>query len=287
MSFSTDTKNELINLPAHKKCCRRSLCRGLIFDGETDGDGRMLVVFSSEESAVFASKLLASEGYELPYKPIRTAPNRYELAFTSSAAFDESLARFPEECGKLCPECTACFVRGLLIAKVSITDPEKQYHLELLFEHRDNAEAMSAYLEGLFAPPILAERKNGVGLVYKNSAVIEDVLSVTGAKNAYFNFVNGKIMRDLRNNANRATNCETRNIAIAVAAAEKQIRAIQKLTDAGELDALPAELRETADLRVLYPLMSLSELAARHCPPISKSGINHRIKKIMEVADKL
>ena len=286
MSFSTDTKNELINLPIHKKCCRRSLCRGLIFDGETDGNGRMIVVFSNEESAIFASRILASEGYDIPYKPIRTAPNRYELAFMSED-HDDTVARFPEELGKVCTECTACFVRGILIAKGSITDPEKQYHFEFLFEHRENAEMLSDYFGGLFGAPILTERKNGVGLVYKNSAVIEDVLSVTGAKNAYFNFVNGKIMRDLRNNANRATNCETRNIAIAVAASEKQICAIQKLTDAGELDALPAELRETADLRVLYPLMSLSELAARHCPPISKSGINHRIKKIMEAADKL
>lgn len=286
MSFSTDTKNELINLPVHKKCCRRSLCRGLIFDGETDGDGRMIAVFSSEESALFTSKILASEGYDVPYKPVRTAPNRYELAFTSDIT-DDTVARFPEELGKVCTECTACFVRGVLIAKGSITDPEKQYHLEFLFEHRENAEMLSDYLEGLFGAPILTERKNGVGVIYKNSATVEDVLSVTGAKNAYFELVNGKILRELRNNANRATNCETRNIAIAVAAAEKQISAINRLIEAGELDSLQSELRETADLRVLYPTMSLSELAARHCPPISKSGINHRIRKIMEAADKL
>ena len=287
MSFSTDTKTELINQPIHKKCCRKALLAGLVFDCETDGNGRMIAVFSSEESACFASKILASEEYSVPYKPVRTAPNRYELAFTSDSKNNIS-AVLPSQIGvKLCAECVPCFVRGILIARGSITDPEKQYHLEFLFEHRENSEKLMDFFEDLFGTPIIAERKNGVGLVYKNSAVIEDVLSVTGAKNSYFNFLNGKIMRDFRNNANRATNCETRNIATTLAAAEKQIVAIQKLIDAGELDALPAELRETADLRVLYPLMSLSELASRHCPPISKSGINHRIKKIMEAADKL
>ena len=286
MSFSTETKTELINQPIHKKCCRKALLAGLIFDGETDGNGRMIAVFSNEECALFASKILSLEGYTVPYKPVRSAPNRYELAFTSENG--GALARFPQELGiKLCAECVPFFVRGLLISKCSITDPEKQYHFEMLFEHSENAEKLMSFFEDLFGTPLLASRKNGVGLVYKNSSVIEDILSVTGAKNSYFNFVNGKIMRDLRNNANRATNCETRNIAIAVAAAEKQIDAIQRLIAAGELDALPSELRETADLRVLYPLMSLSELAARHCPPISKSGINHRIKKIMEAADKL
>ena len=126
-----------------------------------------------------------------------------------------------------------------------------------------------------------------MGIVYKSSTALEDILSVAGANQAYFNLVNGKIMRELRNNANRATNCETRNIANSVAAAEKQINAIKRIIDAGELDALPAELRETAELRILYPAMSLSELAARHCPPISKSGINHRIRKLIEKADKL
>ena len=180
MSFSTETKTELINQPIHKKCCRKALLAGLIFDGETDGNGRMIAVFSNEECALFASKILSLEGYTVPYKPVRSAPNRYELAFTSES--NGALARFPQELGiKLCAECVPSFVRGLLISKCSITDPEKQYHFEMLFEHSENAEKLMSFFEDLFGTPLLASRKNGVGLVYKNSSVIEDILSVAGA----------------------------------------------------------------------------------------------------------
>ena len=100
MSFSTDTKNELISQPTHKKCCRRSLCAGLVFDGETDGHGRMIAVFSTEESAHFAARIISGEGYSVPYRPVRSASNRYELAFTSENRLESLSSLLEMELGE-------------------------------------------------------------------------------------------------------------------------------------------------------------------------------------------
>ena len=115
--------------------------------------------------------------------------------------------------------------------------------------------------------------------------MIEDILSVIGANQAYFILVNGKIEREIRNNENRATNCETRNIAASVDAAQKQITAIEKLKSEDKFDSLPQSLKETAEMRILYPSLPLSELAGKFAPPLTKSGLNNRLKKILELAN--
>ena len=144
---------------------------------------------------------------------------------------------------------------------------------------------MYTALSELFAEPTIVNRKNGVGLVYKSSGAIEDVLSVIGANHAYFTLVNGKIEREIRNNENRATNCETRNIAASVDAAGRQIAAIEKLKAEDKYDTLPQALKETAEMRLLYPSLPLSELANKFAPPLTKSGLNNRLKKILELAN--
>ena len=286
MSFSSETKSELITLAAHKSCCRHALATGLLFDADTDGDSRTVLTLHSKELAEFAKKSLSAVfGNEsLPYEPVYNGARGYDLAIISEDA--------PAFVGILplirCSECIQHFLRGLFIALGSVTDPERQYHIEFKLAHDERLADLSDYLSDTFDKrPITVSRKSGSGLVYKNSSLIEDVLTACGANHSLFTLINTKIESELRNNANRATNCETRNIANAVAASEKQIAAIDALDAAGELDKLPVELRETAQLRRLYPDMPLSELGARHAPPISKSGINHRIKKLLDAAEKL
>ena len=285
MSFSSETKVELMGINAGKKCCRRALACGLLYDAQTDGD-RIVVTFSNVEYANYAARII-SQCYgsdTVPFSPVRIAPGCYDLALISGGRIP--VGALPDDICS-CGECLQHYLRGLLIARSSVTDPDKQYHLEIRLENEERAVSLADSLSEIFGRPNFVKRRNGVGLVYKNSSVIEDVFSAAGAMNTYYGFVNGKIEREIRNNANRATNCETRNIASAVAAAQKQSAAIELLISEGELDSLPQELRETAQLRLLYPDMPLSELGAKHCPPVSKSGINHRIKRLIEAADKL
>ena len=128
--------------------------------------------------------------------------------------------------------------------------------------------------------------RRGVGAIYiKESSIIEDFMTFIGAPHVTLSIMNVKILRDIRNNENRATNCVTRNISRTVGAASKHIEAIGFLKDAGKLDMLPPELAQTAHLRVEYDSASLSELAMLHEPPITKSGLNGRLSRILALAD--
>ncbi len=287
MSFSHEMRAELMGLTVQKKCCRRALAEGLLYDAETDGEVG-LATYSSLETANYAQKAIdyafGADTASMP--PVSAGNSQFDLAIGSNRVVAR-IGCFLPLSKNACPECQIAFLRGVLIALSSLTDPAHQYHFEVLLKHSERVAELSDFLSELFGRPLTVARRNGIGLVYKNSSVIEDLLSSSGAMQTYFEFLNKKIERDLRNNANRATNCETRNIARAVLASKRQIDAIDALEAAGELETLPAELRETAELRRLYPDMPLSELGTRHCPPISKSGINHRIAKLIEAADKL
>ncbi len=287
MSFSSEMRAELTQIQAQKRCCRYALAEGLLYDAESDGE-RALATYSSLETAQYVQKLLnAVFGADTaPMQPVSVGNVQFDLAIGSHRVAQRIGYHLPLS-KEACPECKIAFLRGALIALSSITDPERQYHFEIRLKHPERAGELSDLLSELFVRPLTVSRRNGVGLVYKNSTVIEELLSTAGAMQTYFELINKKIEREFRNNANRATNCETRNIARAVAASERQIAAIDALEAAGELESLPAELRETAQLRRVYPDISLSELGARHLPPISKSGINHRIAKLIEAADKL
>ena len=133
-------------------------------------------------------------------------------------------------------------------------------------------------------PPKIVRRKNGMHLYYKNSTAMEDVFSYLHAHKTLFALINQKIEREIRNDENRATNCVARNIQKAVTAAAEQTQAIERLRGSREWDRLSAPLRETAELRLSNPEATLSELALLHTPPITKSGLNHRLKKLSELA---
>lgn len=290
MSFSTDTKEELAALQVKKKCCQRAYAAGLLFDADTDGKGRALALYQSLHTAQAAQKATAavfgSKAVEFP--PVSEGKS-YVLAVSSpdTAELVSDMGRYGVDAmvGFSCAECAGCFLRGLFIATGSLTSPERQYHLEFTLRNGERAEALSSFLSEYASPPAVRDRDGSVGLIYKSSAKIEDFLSSVGASQAYFSLLNGKIEREIRNDVNRSTNCMTKNIAKAVAASRAQTEALEALEKAGEYEKLPPELRETAQLRLLYPEMPLSELGTRHCPPISKSGVNHRMAKLMAIAE--
>ena len=132
--------------------------------------------------------------------------------------------------------------------------------------------------------PKTTDRKGSFSIYFKNSNDIEDFLTVIGAPHAALDLMNAKIMRDIRNNENRRSNCDASNIFRSTGAADTQMRAIKKIMDSGRLSLLSADLQKTALIRYENPECNLMEIAALHEPPLTKSGVNHRLQRIVAFA---
>ena len=151
----------------------------------------------------------------------------------------------------------------------------------------DSVEKLDAFLAEFGVPARRITRGNKIGLYYKKGDDIEDLFGKIGVNNIVFTVADSKIQKEIRGNENRATNCVATNISKAVIASGKQIDAILKLKERGRFEYLPDDLRITAELRLVNSEASLTELASLHIPPISKSGLNHRLSKLLEEAEKL
>ena len=179
-----------------------------------------------------------------------------------------------------CDNCRRHFLRGVFLSCGTVSAPASLYHLELAMPDRESADTLASFLGDLDMPPKQMKRRETEILYYKESERIIDFLTLIGAQNAAFEMINETIQKDLRNNANRHVNCDTANIHKTVNAAQKQIEAIRYLRDSGLFNELPEELKATAVLRETYPDMTLAELALVHEPAVTKSGVNHRLKKL-------
>ncbi len=183
------------------------------------------------------------------------------------------------------PQSFHAFLAGAMLVAGNLSDPEKDYHFEIICPKQDIAEQLIALLEqqGIKAHSMI---RRDLPVVYrKDSQSIEDLLTMFGAHKAVMEMMNVKIVKDIRNNANRVTNCETSNIMKSAGAAAHQLKDIAWLEEKGRLETLPVVLKETALLRIDNPEATLRELA--EISGVSRSGINHRLKKISEIADQL
>lgn len=178
----------------------------------------------------------------------------------------------------------AVFLRGSFLACGSMNNPNQRYHLEFVTAEDLQAHMLSHILVQAGFPVRIVKRGNYHILYFKDSYCMEDLLTYMGATNASLHMMNIKVLKDVRNKVNRVTNCETANIDKTVTAAMKQIGDIKVIADKKGLDALPNHLREVALLRIQNPDLSLEELAKCVRPPLSRSGIYHRFKKISEIA---
>ena len=183
-----------------------------------------------------------------------------------------------EEC------CRASFLRGAFFAGGSITDPAKRYHLELTTSHLQASRELGVLLRESGYPPKSVARNGSFVTYFKQSDQIEDFLTLIGAPVAAMNVMTAKMEKDLRNSVNRRLNCDSANLDKAVLAAREQTEAIRKLQAAGILENLPDKLQQTAALRLENPELTLSELAEEFDPPVTKSCLNHRLRKLVELA---
>lgn len=179
------------------------------------------------------------------------------------------------------------FLRGVYICNGSMSDPEKSYHLEFDCATEDKAQLVADIISAFEIEAKQVIRKKYYVVYLKDGSAICDLLNIMGAHISLMNFENYRILKDMRNSVNRQVNCETANIAKTVSAAAKQVQEIELIRDTIGLGALSPSLQAMASLRLEYPEASLLELGALSDPPIGKSGVNHRLRKISEVAEKL
>lgn len=292
MSFSEQCKIELWEEePPKKPCCRRAQALGLLF-GAAQEDGVFHFRLPGEELgsrvATFLEKQLHTKVEQStgnhrgnPYIALTLWSRAVYAQFQRADMSDLPLSHL---LGFDCEACTRYFLRGAFMSVGSVTDPTKTRQVTLSCRDSATARRLSEVLCDVGVPPRTVRRENGTQLYYKNSAAMEDLFSYLHAHKTLFALINNKIERDIRNDENRATNCVAQNIQKAVKAAGEQAEAIEALKGSREWDKLSETLRETALLRLANPDATLSELASLHNPPITKSGLNHRLKKLTELA---
>lgn len=181
--------------------------------------------------------------------------------------------------------CKRAFIRGAFMASGSMTDPNKAYHFEIVCRTPEQAARLQELMREFETEPKVIERKNYHVVYLKEGSQIVDMLNVMEAYVSLMNLENVRILKEMRNSVNRQVNCETANISKTVNAAVKQIADIELIRDTDGLDSLPLPLREMAMVRLEYPEAPLKDLGKYMDPPVGKSGINHRLRKLAALAD--
>lgn len=295
MSFCAQVKQELCKLPPSRSCCAVAESYGVLLFCNTFSPRSVRIVTESRD---FAQRLprLFQKAFGLTFdqmpesdqgkqiftvddaRKIRHIYDVFGLEAATNVALQVNLGILEEDC------CRAAFLRGAFMAGGSVTDPEKRYHLELATSHlRVSREVRTLMDEMGFAPKCI-DRAGSHVLYFKQSDLIEDFLTTLGAPVCAMGIMEAKVEKDLRNGVNRRVNCETANLGKAVDAAQEQLAAIRRLEERGLFQDLPDKLRQTAQLRRENPEATLLELAQAMDPPVSKSAINHRMRKLIELS---
>ncbi|MGB9678465.1 MAG: DNA-binding protein WhiA [Thermoanaerobacteraceae bacterium] len=179
------------------------------------------------------------------------------------------------------------YLRGAFLGGGSLSDPEKSYHLEFVTHNLEHGEDLSKLINSFNLNSKVIARKNNYVVYLKEGEQIVDILNIIGAHNSLLNLENIRVYKEMRNNVNRVVNCETANLTKTINASLRQIDNINFIKDSVGLAYLPPNLREIAELRINYPDLSLKELGQMLVPPVGKSGVNHRLRKIEEITEKL
>ena len=287
MSFSSEQKDSIISQSYKFSCCRRALLSGVLFSkGVAEGE-EIKIHIEKKSVADFIAKLVR-EFYTKNVTLYRSESGGryYNLTFVSRSAAEyiEKIAEgelFLEKCAN----CFSSFLRGIFLASGKISSPESQYSMEFSLGNR--SIYFADFLSEYGVVPRISYKSSGTIAYFKDSSMIEEFCALAGMNKVVFALLNAKAEGELKQNINRRINCETNNIAKAVNAAAKQIEIITRLDEANLLSSLPEELEETARLRLEHRDLSLSQLAAIAVPPISKPGLSHRLKKIIELGTQL
>ena len=311
MSFSTSTKNELARIISSNEAENIAELASIIrMSGslQLTGFQKLNVKISTENPAIARKifKLLKSNfniHTEIMVKRNKNLKknNSYVLLVKSSMGASNLLKRLgiikdneslyinssiPQE---LIQEdgCKRAYIRGAFLGSGSVSDPEKTYHLEFVTNNEEFSLGFRDLVNSFGFNSKIVLRKNNFVIYIKESDQISDLLNIIGAHTALLSFENTRIVKEMRNNVNRLVNCETANLSKTVNAAIRQMENIAYIKDTIGLEALPDSLKEIAYLRIECEDLSLKELGEMLNPPVGKSGINHRLRKIDKLAEEL
>ena len=286
MSFSGKVKDELTKkLPAARHCQLAELAGLFSYCGQigVSADGFVTFGFATEREGI------VRKGFTLLKKTFNIGDDCRE----NDESFHDFLTKIgePQKCiNRLLIKNSCCqraFLRGAFLAVGSVSDPAKGYHLEFVCESQETAELLKEVIGNFdIEAKIIIRRKNHVVYLKEGEAIV-DLLNVIEAPNSLMEMENARIYKEVNNSVNRRVNCEMSNIRKIVGASARQVEDIIFLRDHYGLEKLPESLFQMAQVRLEYPEAPLSELGEQLDPPVGKSGVNHRLRRLSELADKL
>ncbi len=293
MSFSDSLKSEVIQNGFRSNCCIRSFLLGALINAECGIDGQIYVRISGCEVGAYVAKLIKGQFGRDP----EVAVGKYygktvtELSFSSRrvSSFLEALSnggKIDELTECRCENCKNAFICGVILAAGRISDPAKEPRVELSIYDPARADDLRIFLTESIGKPIISTRNSAVSLIFKRKDDVENLLGATGASLSMLYLYDKYIEREVNNEVNRASNRDMGNIQRVVVASQKSIDTIKKMQSEGMFELLDDELLKTAELRLLYPELPLVQLAAMHDTKLSKSGLAHRLRKIVDIYEK-
>ena len=312
MSYSSKLKKELcsvIPLARHCDIAEITALTMYIAKFEISEDKIKSIIFSTEshDIAIKYFTLLAKTfniGNDIVVKKIDSFSKKvtYRLVLEDEGLIKQILltCKFPEKFKDIRKEynvgssivlrqscCKRAFVRAAFLAIGSLSDPQKAYHFELSLGSEKEAESLKKIIEALGIEIKFIIRKKNYVLYLKEAEQISEILRLMEAPLALMDFENTRIVKDVRNSVNRKLNCEVANLNKTVVASLKQVEGIELIREKLGLESLPQNLKEVAYLRLEYPEASLKELVERMDGKVGKSGLNHRLRKLLEIAQNL
>ena len=279
-SFATTVKNEILQLEIkNKKCCMFSYLYGFLFCNHTEDDKFYIKTTSVENADSFLKTcdLLFKKKHLCFYKNGKISIESGILIYFTVAEYKKNIFK--------CEDCVYHFLRSVFLLRGTVSDPFKMYLLEMSFSEENRAKEVLNLLDELGFNFKIRLRQNKYVVYSKSSEEIAYFLAVVGANNATFTIMNNKILKGIRNDANRVKNCDDANIGKAVNASHRHTSAIKYLIESNNITRLPDQLRETARLRLEYNELNYAELGRKFSPVISKSGVFHRLEKIVELSE--
>lgn len=284
MSFSSEVKTELAKHLGKSRHCQIAELAALIAF-----EGRIPAAESENRLLMQKYQLLLAELFHI--EEIHTEEEARSVFSTVKMYNDATEEAEPEDTvkGLLIQQscCKRAYIRGAFLAGGSISDPNKSYHFEIVCRSIPQAEQLRDVINSFDMDAKIVARKKYQVVYLKEGSQIVDILNIMEAHVALMNLENVRILKEMRNSVNRKVNCETANISKTVNAAVKQLADIEYIRETAGLSYLPENLKEMALLRLEYPDAPLAELGTYLNPPVGKSGVNHRLRRISEMADSL
>ena len=290
MSFTTDQKDLILSEHIRTSCCLKALFEGVLFScGFLKNDEVHLIV--PKDIAPYLQNY-ANDLFSIMFENVAVLPGGKKIEVSmhsaSSKRFIQSFQDGVLSPSEKCAMCFSYFLKGVFLTCGMVSDPSIEFRIEFTLLRQDSRIGAFVDLIREYGIELKETKRHGQIVLYtKRSSSLEDFFALANMNQVTFALMNYKIEHEIRNNANRISNCEMSNIEKAVTASSRHLAVITELSEAGLLSSLPEELEQTARLRLENPDLSAAQLAAMMTPAITKSGLVHRLNRIIKMANEM